>query len=76
MVVYVRSLGVFATYREDAWSVGAVHCSSVVIEGRQVIAAAAPPIAAPAGGATVDSEARASIGTMLAALRAHGLIKS
>jgi hypothetical protein len=76
MVVYVRSDGVFATYRNDAWSVGAAHCSAVVIDGRQVLGAAAPPIAAPAGGATVDSEARATLAQMLATLRAHGLIKS
>jgi hypothetical protein len=76
MAVYVRSQGVFAIYRDNGWSLGAAHCSSVVIEGRQVLGAAAPPIVAPTGGATVDSEARATIGQMLATMRAHGLIKS
>jgi hypothetical protein len=47
-----------------------------VIEGRQVLGAAAPPIVAPTAAATVDSEARATIGQMLATMRAHGLIKS
>jgi hypothetical protein len=76
MVVYVRCEGVFASYRETGWLVGAAHCSSVVIDGTQVLGAAGLPIAAPAGGGTVDSEARATITQMLAALRAHGLIKS
>ena len=33
-----------------------------------------PAIAAPSGGATVDSESRATIGQILSALRQHGLI--
>jgi hypothetical protein len=76
MVVYVRSHGVFASYREIGWSVGATYCSSVVVDGRQVLGAAGPPIAAPAGGVTADTEARASIVQILAVMRAHGIIKS
>jgi hypothetical protein len=35
-----------------------------------------PAVADPAGGATVDAEARAALAAVLAALRAHGLVAS
>lgn len=44
------------------------------VAGEQVIGARQPTIANPAGGATVDSEARTTLMAILAALRMHGLI--
>jgi hypothetical protein len=75
MSVYVRSTGTFATFRDGAWEVGAARCSALVIGGQQVVGSARPPIDAPAGGGTVDPQARAAIGDILAALRDHGLIQ-
>jgi hypothetical protein len=76
MAAYVRSVGVFAVYRGGAWEFGAVRGSAVLIGGTQVAGDQAPPIAAPAGGATVDLEARSAIAQVLSALRAHGLVKA
>ena len=44
------------------------------VAGEQVIAGRRAAIANPAGGATVDSEARTTVIAILAALRMHGLI--
>lgn len=76
MTVYVRASGVFGLYRTGSWEFGAVRCSSLIVEGEQVVGPQSPPIASPAGGATIDSAARAAIDQILAALRSHGLVKT
>ena len=55
---------------------GEVRCSSVTVGGVQVLGSPAAPIAAPAGGRSVDAEARSAIQEILSALRAHGLVKT
>jgi hypothetical protein len=55
----VKSTGTFAIRSAGAWKVGAQ---------------AAAAIPDPAGGTTVDSEARTAIAAILAALRSHGII--
>jgi hypothetical protein len=47
-----------------------------MINGEQIIGSRGVAIASPAGGSTVDAEARSSIDQILAALRTHGLIES
>jgi len=74
MTLLVKTTSTFATYRGAAWDVGEVRAVSVKIGGQQVVGGQAAAIGAPAGGGTVDAEARAAIGSILAALRAHGLI--
>jgi hypothetical protein len=49
--------------------------SAVFLDGVQVVGARLPPIALPADGSTVDSEARSTLESVLAALRSHGLIE-
>ena len=75
MSAFVRGAGVIAVYRGAAWDIGTLGGSQVVIDGQKVIGAREAAIAAPAGGATADSEARAAIGQILSAMRAHGLIE-
>lgn len=56
------------------WQRGVIHAARVMIGGEQVLAARAAPVAAPEGGAAIDTEARACLTAVLAALRHHGLI--
>jgi hypothetical protein len=76
MQVWIKSSSVSAIYAAGAWQVGTLFGSKVVVGGAQVVGAQASSIADPAGGATIDSEARTAISSILAALRQHGLISS
>lgn len=44
------------------------------VDGTKVVGAQGGAITDPTGGATIDAEARTAIGSILSALRAHGLI--
>ena len=74
MSVYVKADGVMATFRQNAWEMGVVRGSSMVIAGQQVVGARLPAIAEATGGSTVDAEARTVTDAILGALREHGLI--
>lgn len=63
-----------AIFRAGAWQVGIVRAASLAIDGDQVVAGRLAAVPPPAGGTTVDSEARAAIGAILARLVEHGLI--
>ena len=58
------------------WTLGIVRAASVKVAGLQVVAARQPAIPTPAGGATIDTEARVVIAGILCALRSHGLIEA
>ncbi|WP_294357771.1 DUF2793 domain-containing protein [uncultured Sphingomonas sp.] len=58
----------------SAWEDGVIRATRVIVDGVPVIGARQPAIPSPAGGATIDAEARGTITAMLAAMRAHGLI--
>lgn len=58
----------------SAWEDGVVRATRVIVDGVPVIGARQPAIPSPAGGATIDAEARGTVTAMLAAMRAHGLI--
>nr|MBA2467563.1 DUF2793 domain-containing protein [Sphingomonas sp.] len=73
---YVKSAGTTAAFRGGAWVIGDLSGSQVTVGGEKVVGSRAAAIAAPAGGTTVDGEARATIGLILAALRDHGLIQT
>lgn len=74
MGAYVSATGLFARYRDGAWAVGEAHVASVLIGGDRVVGPRWPAILGASGGMTIDAEARAAIGAVLAALRSHGLI--
>ena len=63
----------FALFSDGGWTVGQCY-GRLIVEGRQVVGPRAAAIDDPAGGATVDSEVRATLAELLAALRVHGLI--
>ncbi|APL94460.1 hypothetical protein Sj15T_04010 [Sphingobium sp. TA15] len=56
------------------WEDCAVRADGFYVGGERVVGAAAAAIADPAGGATVDMEARSALAAILGALRTHGLI--
>jgi hypothetical protein len=60
----------------SAWRDGAVREDGIYVTGVRVVGARQGSIAPPTGGTVVDSEARAGIGAILAALQAHGLLSS
>lgn len=66
--------GAAAQFVSGGWRVGAVAGRRIVVDGLQVVGAQQPAIPAPAGGAVADTEARAAIGAILGAMRAHGLL--
>ena len=75
MSAFVRGVGTTAVYRGAAWDIGSLTGAELVIAGQKVVGARGAAIAGPTGGATSDSEARAAIGQILSAMRAHGLIE-
>jgi len=75
MSLYVRSTGTWASFRNGAWEIGLVRGTAVMIGDQQVVGSRTAAIAAPAGGTTVDAEARGTIEAILGSLREHGLIE-
>jgi hypothetical protein len=63
-----------ALFRDGAWRVGEAH-GRLFVAGRQVVGPQFTAIMEPTGGSTVDEAARATIVSVLEALRAHGLIE-
>jgi hypothetical protein len=74
MTAYVRSTSVWAVYRSSAWELGVLRGSALNVGGQQVVGARGAAIPSPTGGSVVDTEGRAAISAILAALRSHGLI--
>lgn len=74
MTAYVKSDGIVAAYRSGAWDLGNVRAYAIMVGPNQVVGARQAAIADPSGGTTVDATARGTIGAILTALRAHGLI--
>ena len=74
MCVFVRNTAVPALYRANAWEIGSVRASSLLVGGQQVVGARGSAIAVPSGGTIVDAESRSAISAILTALRQHGLI--
>jgi hypothetical protein len=72
--VLENSSGEQATFRAGAWEKGHVRAAKLSVGGNQVVGAQLAAVADPAGGATVDAEARAAIAAILGRLRQHGLI--
>ncbi|HWK35574.1 DUF2793 domain-containing protein [Sphingomonas sp.] len=76
MTIWVEDPGIHARYGDAGWEMGTIIGDSLVLAGEAMLGAPAAAIAAPAGGATTDDEARAAISAILAVLRHHNLILS
>ena len=74
MTIWIGGAAGFARWDGSAWLSGVLTASSLRIDGQQVVGTRTAAIADPAGGATLDSEARAVIAQILTALRHHGLV--
>lgn len=66
--------GKYAVYSSGVWTIGVIRAARLEVGGVQVTGARQGAIASPSGGSVIDAEARAAIGSILAALRTHGLI--
>ena len=75
MTLHVRAEQAAATYSGGSWEIGTLRGSALHIAGQRVVGARKAAIADPAGGSEIDSEARLAINSILAAMRAHGLIE-
>ena len=71
-----KGSGQAALFADGAWEKGHLRGTKLFIGADQVVGARGAAVADPAGGTTVDSEARAAIVAILGRLRAHGLISS
>ena len=71
---WVINRGHIVRFDGAVWIDEAARADGYYVEGERVIAARQAAISSPVGGATQDAEARASIDSILAVLRAHGLI--
>jgi hypothetical protein len=76
MIAFVKSEASWAVYQNSGWEFGTIRGSSLILEGQQVVGERASAIASPAGGSTIDVEARSAIGQILSTLRSHGLIET
>lgn len=74
MSLHNRATGEDLAYHFDGWEAGTVRCQRLIIDGVQVVGGRSVPIADPIGGPIIDAEARSAVGSILAALRQHGLI--
>jgi hypothetical protein len=74
LTAWVASDSVQARWTGGQWHVGRETAQGYWVAGIRVVGAQQPAVAAPSGGQTIDSEARAAVALILAALESHGLI--
>ena len=74
MTVWTGGAAGFARWDGGEWRTGVLTGSTLKLGGQQVVGSQGAAIADPMGGTTIDSEARATVAQILAALRHHGLI--
>ncbi|WP_326525306.1 DUF2793 domain-containing protein [Sphingomonas sp.] len=65
-----------ASFADGGWHIGRLAGTRLVLDDVEMLGAPAGPIADPAGGVTVDDEARAAIAAVLVALRHHNLVET
>ena len=75
MTVWVADRRVAARYG-TGWTFGEIAGETLLLGGEPMLASPAPAIPDPAGGATIDAEARATLAEVLDVLRRHHLVLS
>lgn len=74
MRAWIGDQQVEALYDGAAWRIGEMRGNSVMVSGQQVVGQRGDAIPDPAGGQTIDTEARDTLSAILAIMRQHGLI--
>lgn len=74
MRVAVGGDGQVHAHDGSGWNADSVRPDGFYLDGERIIGHRGDAIADPAGGATIDGEARAVLALLLAAMRDHGLI--
>lgn len=74
LTVFDKASSQFATFSGGAWEVGVLRGQAVLIDGEQVVGPRLAAIPDPTGGTTIDTQARATVASILSSLRQHGLI--
>lgn len=74
--VWLKDRSLWAVREAAGWVVGEERASGIWVSGQRVVGAQAAAVALPAGGATIDTEARAAIAAIIDRLAAHGLIET
>lgn len=72
-LAWVADEAAFSVYDGD-WSTGGWPADGLRISGRQLMAAPPVAVAAPVGGSVIDSQCRAALVQLLAALRNQGIV--
>ena len=74
MAAQVRDRGHPMTFDGSIWTDAAVRADGYYQGGVRIIGGRGAAISEPFGGAIIDAECRATVGALLATMRAHGLI--
>ena len=74
MLLWIVDLARWAWHDGITWQFGGLPTAGISVGGKPVVGARRAAIADPAGGASPDPVARSTLVSILATLRAHGLI--
>lgn len=72
--LFIKTTGELLGRRGGIWETGITRLREVRVNGQTVIRDRQAAIASPDGGSSIDAESRSAIMSILAAMRAHGLI--
>jgi Protein of unknown function (DUF2793) len=76
MIVWSLADSLTVRRTSTAWVIGNDRVATLSVAGQQVVGPRMSAIPNPSGGTSIDSEARLAIGSILSALRSHGLIST
>lgn len=74
LAVWVADVAEQRIWSGGAWQIGPLQSDGLYLGGARVVTNRQAAIGNPAGGAVIDTEARAAIATILSTMRLHGLI--